>query len=259
MPSCSRPEASRTLLLWALVFEIRLGLKGQGDPSLSQASDSAGICSLAVLGPQPAGSLWGFSVSIAMDTDSCSKSLLFGGYPGASVGKESTCQRRRRESIPGGGGSLGGGNGHPLQCFCLENPMDRRAWWATVCQFFRAAKNRARLSTHRSTSGWFRFSDDPDSSVRRPRGSSAGVQGGEAVSSSPCWEVPRVPRLGDTTAPGRPCGPHGASAPCVSSENQQLPGRQFPRLNKRPIPPAIPCTAASAPSPLVRPATSGVF
>ena len=90
-------------MLWALVFEICLGLKGPADPSLSQASDSAGICSLAVLGPQPAGSLWGFSVSIAMDTDSYNKSLLFGGFPGASVGKESTCQSRRREFHRWGG------------------------------------------------------------------------------------------------------------------------------------------------------------
>ena len=35
-------------------------------------------------------------------------------------------------SIPGSGRSAGGGNGNPLQYFCLENPMDRGAWWATV-------------------------------------------------------------------------------------------------------------------------------
>ena len=27
---------------------------------------------------------------------------------------------------------IGGGNGNPLQCSCLENPRDRGAWWATV-------------------------------------------------------------------------------------------------------------------------------
>ena len=32
----------------------------------------------------------------------------------------------------GSGRSLGGGNGSPLQYSCLENPMDRIAWWATV-------------------------------------------------------------------------------------------------------------------------------
>ena len=35
-------------------------------------------------------------------------------------------------SIPGLGRSPGGGHGNPLQYFYLENPMDRRAWWATV-------------------------------------------------------------------------------------------------------------------------------
>ena len=34
-------------------------------------------------------------------------------------------------SIPGSGRSHGGGNGNPLQYYCLRNPMDREAWWAT--------------------------------------------------------------------------------------------------------------------------------
>ena len=34
--------------------------------------------------------------------------------------------------ISGSGRSPGGGNGNPFQCFCLENPMDRGAWRATV-------------------------------------------------------------------------------------------------------------------------------
>ena len=34
--------------------------------------------------------------------------------------------------IPGLGRSLGGGHGHPLQYSCLENPVDRAAWQATV-------------------------------------------------------------------------------------------------------------------------------
>ena len=36
-------------------------------------------------------------------------------------------------SIPGSGRPSGGGNGNPLQDSCLENPMDRGAWRATVC------------------------------------------------------------------------------------------------------------------------------
>ena len=35
-------------------------------------------------------------------------------------------------SIPGLGRSPGEGNGNPLQYSCLENPMDRGAWWAIV-------------------------------------------------------------------------------------------------------------------------------
>ena len=37
--------------------------------------------------------------------------------------------------IPGLGRSPGEGNGNPLQYSCLENPMDRGAWWATVHRF----------------------------------------------------------------------------------------------------------------------------
>ena len=39
---------------------------------------------------------------------------------------------RDTDSIPGLGSSFGEGNGNPLQCSCLGNPMDRGTWWATV-------------------------------------------------------------------------------------------------------------------------------
>ena len=47
-------------------------------------------------------------------------------------GKESPCNAGDSDSIPGSGRSPGEGNGNLLQYFCLENPMDRGAWWATV-------------------------------------------------------------------------------------------------------------------------------
>ena len=39
---------------------------------------------------------------------------------------------RNAGSIPGWGRCPGGGHGNPFQYSCLENPMDRGAWWATV-------------------------------------------------------------------------------------------------------------------------------
>ena len=48
-------------------------------------------------------------------------------------------------SIPGLGRSSGVGPGNPLRYSCLENPMDRRAWRATV---HGVAKSWTRLSTH---------------------------------------------------------------------------------------------------------------
>ena len=48
------------------------------------------------------------------------------------VGKEFACNARDPSSIPGSGRSPGEGNGNPCQYSCLENPMDRGAWWAPV-------------------------------------------------------------------------------------------------------------------------------
>ena len=54
------------------------------------------------------------------------------GFPCSSVGKESACNAGDQDSIPGSGRSPGEGNGNPLQYSCLENPMDRGDWQATV-------------------------------------------------------------------------------------------------------------------------------
>ena len=66
-----------------------------------------------------------------------------GGFPGDSYGKEFSCNARDPSSVPGLGRSLGERNGNPLQYSCLENPMDRGAWWATV---HGVAKSWTRLS-----------------------------------------------------------------------------------------------------------------
>ena len=60
-----------------------------------------------------------------------------------SDGKASVYNAGDPGSIPGSGRSPGEGNGNPLQYYCLENPMDRGAWQATV---HGVAKSRTGLS-----------------------------------------------------------------------------------------------------------------
>ena len=63
-------------------------------------------------------------------------------FPGGSDGKESACNLGCLGLVLGSGRSPGEGNGYPLQYSCLENSMDRRAWWASVHV---VAKNRTQL------------------------------------------------------------------------------------------------------------------
>ena len=63
--------------------------------------------------------------------------------------KESTCQTGGACLNPGLGRSSGKENGNPLQHSCLENPMDRGAWWAAVHQ---VSKSRTRLTWLSSSS-----------------------------------------------------------------------------------------------------------
>ena len=65
------------------------------------------------------------------------------GYLGGSVVKNPPANAGEPDSIPRLGRSPGEGNGNPRQHSCLENPMDRRAWRATVPG---VAKSRIRLS-----------------------------------------------------------------------------------------------------------------
>ena len=54
------------------------------------------------------------------------------GFSSGLDGKESACNAGDLSSIPGSGRFPGEGNGTQLQYSCLENSMDRGAWWATV-------------------------------------------------------------------------------------------------------------------------------
>ena len=50
--------------------------------------------------------------------------------------------------IPESGRSSGGGHGNPLQYSCLENPLDRRSWKATVHRVSRSRTQLKQQSTH---------------------------------------------------------------------------------------------------------------
>ena len=58
--------------------------------------------------------------------------IIIQDFPGGSDGKASAYSAGDPGSIPGSGRCPGEGNGNPLQYSCMENPMDRVAWWATV-------------------------------------------------------------------------------------------------------------------------------
>ena len=69
---------------------------------------------------------------------------LYCHHPGGASGKEPACQCRRqktRRPFPGWGRSPGGEHNNLLQYSCLENSMDRGAWWATV---HRVAKSQTK-------------------------------------------------------------------------------------------------------------------
>ena len=56
--------------------------------------------------------------------------MVIVGFPGGSDGKESAYKAGDLGLIPGWGRSHGEGHGYPLQYSCLENSMNRGAWWA---------------------------------------------------------------------------------------------------------------------------------
>ena len=75
----------------------------------------------------------------------------YSGLPRGTNGKESVCNAgdvRDAASIPGSGTFPEGGHGNPFQDSCLENPMDRGAWWATVHRIAQSWTWLKRLSTH---------------------------------------------------------------------------------------------------------------
>ena len=72
------------------------------------------------------------------------------GFPSGSDSKESACHVGDPGSIPRLGRSPGGGHGNSLQYSCLENPMDRGAWWATAHGVAQSQTRLSDLAQHRA-------------------------------------------------------------------------------------------------------------
>ena len=69
-------------------------------------------------------------------------------FPGGSAVKESAYSAGDMGLIPVLGRAPKGGNGNPLRYSCLENPMDRGAWWAKVHRVTKSWTRLKQLSTH---------------------------------------------------------------------------------------------------------------
>ena len=110
-------------LMWAKIPKLIIIL---GQPSLKSvclSSEPPALC--------PWMSYWLLCASIPQSAK----------WEKSGSGKEPACQFRQFN--PWVGRPPGGGNGNPLQYSCLENPMDRGAWWATV---HRVTKSQTWLS-----------------------------------------------------------------------------------------------------------------
>ena len=75
------------------------------------------------------------------------------GFPCGSDGKESTCKEGDLGSVPRLGRSPGEGNGYPFQYSCLENSMDRGAWWTIVHGATESDMTELLIHTHQLASG----------------------------------------------------------------------------------------------------------
>ena len=91
----------------------------QSCPTLSNPMD----CSL------PGSSVHGIFQARVLEWGAIGFSMVMLVVKSLSINEEDI---RKASLIPGSGRSPREGNGNPLQYSCLENPMDRGTWWATV-------------------------------------------------------------------------------------------------------------------------------
>ena len=124
-----------------LHFHFSLSCIGEGNGNQLQCS--------CLENPRDGEAWWAAVYGVAQKRLSSSSSTPTMGYPGGSVVKNPPTNAGDSGWILGLGRSPGEGNGNPLQCSCLENPMDRGAWWAIV---HGVVRDRTRLSDFTFTS-----------------------------------------------------------------------------------------------------------
>ena len=126
--SCAARGGHVTCLVREMSPEVCCGCPGQLLISLWKGEPAGGALSLSC--PFPSS----FMVSV--------------GFPGGSDDKQSAYSAGDLGSIPRSGRSPGEGDGSPLQYSCLEDPMDRGAWRATVRGVAKSQKDWETNSTH---------------------------------------------------------------------------------------------------------------
>ena len=80
------------------------------------------------------------------------------GFPGGTSANAGDV--KDAASIPGSGKCSGEGNGNPLLYPCLESPMDRGAWWATVHGVTKSQTQPSNLAPAQHQWWWRRWDDD---------------------------------------------------------------------------------------------------
>ena len=139
------------------------------------------------------------------------------GFPGGSVVKNTLAKAGDTRLIPGWGRSPGEGIGNLLQYSCLENPMDRGAWWATVREM--AKESDTDLVTREQQVGQTTLGFFFPSGVRKSaKDDSSNQKQGQASSPSAELTTYPLPSTSPTSVGGtKPTGTHISG--CDLSEN----------------------------------------
>ena len=99
------------------------------------------------------------------------------GFPDGSQDKESSYNAGDLGLMPGSGRSPGEGNGNPLQHSCLENSMERRAWWATYSPQGRKELDMSERLTLSISSSWTAV----DPTYKQEKRQENGIREGDVV------------------------------------------------------------------------------